>query len=326
MLAWGASLIVLVMERDLGSSLLFFAVFVTMVWIATERSAFLLIGLLLFGGGAYFSYTTFDHVHARVQAWTNPWADPKGKGFQIIEGYFAMAEGGLTGTGLGLGRPYKIPKVETDFIFAAIGEELGLAGSTAILISLCADRWVGPADGDPSAHSVREAVRRRAFRDDRHPGVHHHRRRYPRRSPHRYHIPFVSYGGSSLLANYVLARSAGAYLRRSATVNRARPCAGAAAAPEPWRYGRGRRMNRQIRRTRHRASSALHAACSRSSIASRSSARSDCRTTSTTRATSLRDFGKAARRDHHRRRVAFGAISVPIEESNRTYLRAVSAS
>ena len=203
-LAWGVSLIVLVMEKDLGSSLLFFAVFVTMVWIATERSAYLLIGLLLFSGGAYASYQKFDHVQTRVEAWLDPWQDPKNKGFQIIEGQFAMADGGLTGTGLGLGRPYKVPKVETDFIFAAIGEELGLAGSTAILIAFLLI----------VASGLRIAVRAR------HPfekllaagltaligfqafiiigGV---TRVVPLTG---ITLPFVSYGGSSLLSNYVL--------------------------------------------------------------------------------------------------------------------------
>ena len=202
--AWGVSLIVLVMERDLGSSLLFFAVFVTMVWIATERSAYLLIGLLLFSGGAYASYQKFDHVQTRVEAWTDPWQDPKGKGFQIIEGSFAMADGGLTGTGLGLGRPYKVPKVETDFIFAAIGEELGLVGSTAILIAFL----LIVASGFRIAVRARQPFEKllaagltaligfQAFiiiggvtRVVPLTGI---------------TLPFVSYGGSSLLANYVL--------------------------------------------------------------------------------------------------------------------------
>ena len=203
-LAWGVSLIVLVMERDLGSSLLFFAVFVTMVWIATERSAYIILGLLLFAGGAYVSYHQFDHVETRIEAWTDPWQDPKGKGFQIIEGQFAMAEGGLTGTGLGLGRPYKVPRVETDFIFAAIGEELGLAGSTAILIAFLLI----------VASGLRIAVRaRQPFEKLLAAGltamigiqafiiIGGVTRVVPLTG---ITLPFVSYGGSSLLANYVL--------------------------------------------------------------------------------------------------------------------------
>lgn len=203
-LAWGVSLLVLILERDLGSSLLFFALFVAMLWIATERAAYLLLGVLLFAGGALFSYQRFDHVHARVQAWLNPWADPKGKGFQPIEGLFSMAEGGLTGTGLGLGRPYKVPKVETDFIFSAIAEELGLVGASAILISYLL--MVG--SGFRVAMRVRAPFEKllaaglttllgfQAFiiiggvtRVVPLTGI---------------TLPFVSYGGSSLLANYVL--------------------------------------------------------------------------------------------------------------------------
>jgi peptidoglycan glycosyltransferase len=203
-LAWGVSLIVLVMERDLGSSLLFFALFVTMLWLATERFAYVALGVLLFAGGAYFSYHQFDHVETRVVAWTDPWQDPKGKGFQIIEGQFAMAEGGLTGTGLGLGRPYKVPRVETDFIFAAIGEELGLAGSTAILIAFLLIVATG----------LRVAIRaRQPFEKLLAAGltaligiqafiiIGGVTRVVPLTG---ITLPFVSYGGSSLLANYVL--------------------------------------------------------------------------------------------------------------------------
>jgi peptidoglycan glycosyltransferase len=203
-LAWGVSLIVLVLERDLGSSLLFFAVFVTMVWLATERIAYVMIGALLFAGGAFVSYQQFDHVETRIQAWVDPWQDPKGKGFQIIEGQFAMAEGGLTGTGLGLGRPYKVPKVETDFIFAAIGEELGLAGSTAILIAFLLI----------VASGLRIAIRaRQPFEKLLAAGltaligiqafiiIGGVTRLVPLTG---ITLPFVSYGGSSLLANYVL--------------------------------------------------------------------------------------------------------------------------
>ena len=203
-LAWGVSLVVLVLERDLGSSLLFFAVFVTMVWIATERTAYVILGLLLFAGGAFASYHQFDHVETRIVAWTDPWQDPKGKGFQIIEGQFAMAEGGLTGTGLGLGRPYKVPRVETDFIFAAIGEELGLAGSTAILITFLLI----------VASGLRIAVRaRQPFEKLLAAGltamigiqafiiIGGITRVVPLTG---ITLPFVSYGGSSLLANYVL--------------------------------------------------------------------------------------------------------------------------
>ncbi len=133
LLAWGVALIVMVAERDLGSSLLFFTLFVVMVYVATGRTAYVLTGLSLFAVGSVVSHELFGHVRTRVDIWIDPFADPKGSGFQIVEAAFALADGGLTGTGLGLGTPGKIPFAETDMIFAAIGEELGLVGATAIL-------------------------------------------------------------------------------------------------------------------------------------------------------------------------------------------------
>ncbi|MDH3706673.1 MAG: FtsW/RodA/SpoVE family cell cycle protein, partial [Acidimicrobiia bacterium] len=123
MAAWGVSVVVMVSERDLGSSLLFFALFVVLLWIATERIAYLIVGLGLFSVGAYLAWRSFDHVQQRVDIWLDPWADPLGDGFQIVEAQYALAEGGLSGTGIGLGDPARIPVVENDFIFAAIGEE-----------------------------------------------------------------------------------------------------------------------------------------------------------------------------------------------------------
>ena len=132
-LAWGVALIVMVAERDLGSSLLFFTLFLVMVYAATGRTAYVITGLSLFAAGSFGAHRYFDHVQRRVDVWIDPFADPKGAGFQIVEAAFALADGGVTGTGLGLGTPGKIPFAPTDMIFAAIGEELGLLGGTAIL-------------------------------------------------------------------------------------------------------------------------------------------------------------------------------------------------
>ena len=129
------SLVVMIAEQDLGSSLLFFALFVVMLWVATERALYLAIGGVLFAVGSYVSWTQFEHVHDRVAIWLNPWADPTGKGFQIVQAIFALAWGGIAGTGLGLGDPTASPQSKTDFIFAAIGEELGLLGGTAVLVA-----------------------------------------------------------------------------------------------------------------------------------------------------------------------------------------------
>ncbi|HEV2892053.1 MAG TPA: FtsW/RodA/SpoVE family cell cycle protein, partial [Frankiaceae bacterium] len=133
LLAWLASVAVLVREKDLGSSLLFFGIFVVMLYVATERTSWLLIGLGLFGAGAYAAYGLFGHVRARVDVWLDPWRYASNRGYQLTQGLFGLATGGLTGTGLGNGRPETVPYAGTDFIFATIGEELGLVGVVAVL-------------------------------------------------------------------------------------------------------------------------------------------------------------------------------------------------
>jgi cell division protein FtsW (lipid II flippase) len=133
-LAWAVSLLVLVFERDLGLSLLVFGLFVAMLYIATGRAAYPTLGLLLFAGGAYAAWNVFAHVQRRIAVWLDPFADPEGAGFQLVQSLFALSTGGLGGVGLGEGRPDLIPEVETDFIFSAFGEELGLLGTTALLL------------------------------------------------------------------------------------------------------------------------------------------------------------------------------------------------
>jgi cell division protein FtsW (lipid II flippase) len=133
--AWGISMLVLVMEKDLGSSLLFFGIFVVMLWVATARPAYVLAATGLFALGAVFAYNQFAHVRARITVWQDPFATATTSGYQVVQSLFALATGGAWGTGLGLGRPDLIGKfsVHTDFIFSALGEELGLAGTTAVL-------------------------------------------------------------------------------------------------------------------------------------------------------------------------------------------------
>ena len=133
--AWGVSILVLVFEKDLGSSLLFFAVFAAMLYMATERSAYLIGSLALFSAGATAAYHMFAHVRDRVQGWLNPWPYRYGpKGLQIIQSWYAFAAGGVYGKGIGLGAPNRIPLAASDFIFAAIGEELGMLGTLAIVV------------------------------------------------------------------------------------------------------------------------------------------------------------------------------------------------
>jgi peptidoglycan glycosyltransferase len=204
LLAWGASLIVMVAERDLGSSLLFFTLFLVIIWVATQRVSYLVVGLLLFTGGALFAHAQFTHVQERVDIWLNPWPVANDEGYQIVQSAFSMADGGITGAGLGLGVPTKIPEVETDFIFAAIVEELGLLGATAILISFLliigaglriALRTTNGFEG-LLAVGLTTLIGMQAFiimggilRLMPLTGV---------------TLPFVSYGGSSLIANFVL--------------------------------------------------------------------------------------------------------------------------
>ncbi|MDR1775642.1 MAG: FtsW/RodA/SpoVE family cell cycle protein [Actinomycetes bacterium] len=131
---WALSFLVLVAEKDLGASLLFFGVFLVMVYAATGRFSYVFIGLLVFAAGAVAAYFMFAHVQTRVAIWLDPFSDAADKGYQLVQSLFALAAGGLFGAGPGRGMPTRIPEVSTDFIFSAIGEELGLLGAAAIII------------------------------------------------------------------------------------------------------------------------------------------------------------------------------------------------
>ena len=130
---WGISLAILVFQNDLGTSLLFFGLFVMLLYVATERGGWVILGSLLFAIGGYFAYLNLSHVRVRVSSWLDPFSNFD-QNFQVINAQFGMAWGGLLGTGLGLGRPGLTPLARSDFIAAAIGEELGMTGLMAIIM------------------------------------------------------------------------------------------------------------------------------------------------------------------------------------------------
>ncbi|OZM72594.1 cell cycle protein [Amycolatopsis antarctica] len=206
LIAAGACLGILVFEKDLGTSLLFFGVVLVMLYVATERIIWVVLGVGMFLVGCLIAFKLFTHVQQRVANWMDPletYSDPGG-GYQIAQGLFGLGTGGVGGTGLGAGRPEMVPASNTDFITAAIGEELGFIGLTALLMIylLLAMR------GMRSALAVRDtfgkllggglsfAIIMQVFVIVG--GV---TKLIPMTG---ITTPFLSYGGSSLLANYIL--------------------------------------------------------------------------------------------------------------------------
>lgn len=131
---WGLTMLMLVVQRDLGSALLYFGTFIIMAYLASGRASYFMYGMAIFLIGAFILYKIFPHVQVRVDIWLHPWADPNGRAYQIVQSLFSIGTGGILGTGLTYGHPDIIPEVHTDFIFAAIGEEMGLAGTGAVMM------------------------------------------------------------------------------------------------------------------------------------------------------------------------------------------------
>ena len=203
--AWLASLGVLVFERDLGSSLLFFGLFVAMLYVATERKSWIAIGLALFVAGSYVAYLLFSHVQARVLLWLHPFSQQAlDISTQLVLGLFGMANGGLLGTGLGRGRPDLTPFAESDYIVPSFGEELGLFGLFALLLlylvlverGLRTALGVRDGFGKLLATGLAFAVALQCF-----VVVGGVTRVIPLTG---LTMPFLSYGGSSLVANWAI--------------------------------------------------------------------------------------------------------------------------
>ena len=203
-LAWALSIVIMVFEHDLGMSLLYFALFITLLFVATSLRRYVVAGLAMFSIAALISYATSPVLHERVTIWINPWKTAQGTGYQIVQAMFAFGAGGIAGTGLALGSPTRIPAVQTDFIFAAIGEELGLVGTVGILLGFLIMVGVGLRIAVRAEHPFEKllAVGAAAVLGLQTfiivSGV---IRLLPLTG---ITLPFMSYGGSSLLTNYVL--------------------------------------------------------------------------------------------------------------------------
>jgi cell division protein FtsW (lipid II flippase) len=211
LVVWGASMLLLVFIRDLGTSLMFFAAFLALLYVATGRFSFVVIGMILFLLGAWFIVATVPHVHERVEIWLHPYAEPQGSGYQILQSIFAQADGGLFGKGFGQAlitvpgtNNTMLPAAQTDTIYSLIVNELGLFGACGLIatyllitargfkVALLANDGFSKllATGLTAVFAIQAfVIIGGVTRVIPLTGV---------------TLPFVSYGGSSIVANFVL--------------------------------------------------------------------------------------------------------------------------
>ena len=203
-IGWGASMAILVLQRDLGMATLLLATFATLLYVATRRIDIVLFGLVIFGVAAFWAMHHYPYVQTRIAVWRNPFADPLGAGYQSSQGYYALASGGLFGTGYRLGHPDFIPDVATDYVYAAFSEEFGLIGAFVVLALFLAfvRRMLNASSAQPDLYTKLLTVGMAATLGFQVfiiiggvIGV------FPLTG---ITLPFMSYGGSSLVANFLL--------------------------------------------------------------------------------------------------------------------------
>jgi cell division protein FtsW (lipid II flippase) len=236
LVAWLVCIAVLVRGHDLGSSLMFFGLFIVLLYVATQRVSWVIVGMLLFAGGAYLAYQLFPNVQTRVTVWLHVFDYPDGIGLQVSQSLFGLGTGGLFGTGLGGGHPEIVPLPATDFIVSSFGEEIGLFGLVALLVvytlfiarGFAAALAVRDTFGKLLATGLAFSIGLQLF-----VVVSGVTRLLPETG---LTTPFLSYGGSSLLANYallaLLVRISDSARRPAVPPPPAAPPAAATAQPE----------------------------------------------------------------------------------------------
>ena len=202
---WGSCIVILIAANDLGASLLLFSIFLTMIYLATNQPSYVILGLSSFAIATFVLYQSFDRIAIRGQNWLDPWVDPLDLGYQQIQSDYAISSGGIFGSGFAQGQPWRIPAVHTDYVFSAIGEELGLLGTTAVVLLLLLISARGMmialrapdgfssllAGGLATALGIQTLIILGGVT-----------RLIPLTG---ITLPFISYGGSSLLTNFVIA-------------------------------------------------------------------------------------------------------------------------